>query len=96
MESITNKTYKSITDLELDLRKLNWYFERIFCKINAINKFEEGCSKKQADSAFLNWWNTSRHSDKNLSVLHTCSAGCLLAILKREIWDYEKSKDDSK
>ena len=96
MKSITNNVYKTITELELDLRNLDWIFERIFDKINAINKFEEGCSKSQANTAILNWWNTSRHNDKKQSVRYTCSAACLLMILKREIWDYEKSQGFNK
>ena len=91
MKTITEKSYNDVIDLCLDLRKLRWDFEKIFLKINSINKFEEGCSKSQADIAILNWWNTSRHSDKKLSVIHTCSAACLLAILKREIWEFEKN-----
>jgi hypothetical protein len=69
---------KTYAELDILMRSYGSDVHRTFQRIQDINKFEEGCSKKQAEAAILHWWNAI---PREYDILHNCLAYCLLCEL---------------
>jgi hypothetical protein len=73
---------KNWYELDRLVRTYGWDVHRTFHTIHRINRFEEGCTEKQAQAATLSWWNCT--SDE-YHILHICLASVLLSELKKHI-----------